>query len=349
MPQQHQQQRGKSPRRTKPKGTKSGDKVRGVRRTKSGDSVASRKKTSNKTSSGDASLRSDRTGTSRYSDNNVLQNIPKEYLSKPDKAEPILFYLPKTSSNNSNESYNSSGGNIKSNKFPNLRLLLSAAQDDIRLHRARQQAGKYRDPKLISSYKIENDQLWLTRQQRLHERELLLGKLDMERRLIVKELLEGNTAGLTAKEATAIQLARWQRALELYIYDPPTRKEDNNNDKQHRSNVSGSGDLGTIVAPVAPPFQQDQQQQNKQNLDFLQLLEKLREIIGEVRHARFFSLALSNSFSYLFRLRILTIKSCFWFFAYVYIASYYHLFTFSCDDHPSHKSFFVILLRHKGG
>jgi len=281
MPQQHQQQRGKSPRRTKPKGAKSSDKVRGVRRTKSGDSVSSRKKTSNKTNSGDGSLRSDRAGTSRYSDNNGLQNIPKEYLSKPEKAEPILFYLPKTSSNNSNESYNSSGGNIKSNKFPSLRVLLAAAQDDIRLHRARQQAGKYRDPKLISSYKIENDQLWLTRQQRLHERELLLGKLDMEQHLIVKELLEGNTAGLTAKEATAIQLARWQRALELYIYDPPTRKEDNTNDKQHRSSVSGSGDLGTIVAPVAPSIQQDQQQQNKNNLDFLQLLEKLREIIGE--------------------------------------------------------------------
>jgi len=274
MPQQHQQQRGK-----KPKGTKSGDKVRGVRRTKSGDSASSRKKPSIKTISTDVLSRSDRTGTSRYSDNNnFLQKIPKEYLSKPEKAEPILYYLPKTSSNNSNESYSSSGGNLKSNKFPSLRVLLAAAQDDIRLHRARQQAAKYRDPKLISTYKIENNQFWLTRQQRLHERELLLGKLDMERNLIIKELLDGNTAGLTAKEATAIQLARWQRALELYIYDPPTRKEDNDNDRQQRSNVSGPGEGGIIVAPNS---QQDQLQQNKQNLDFLQLLEKLREIIGE--------------------------------------------------------------------
>lgn len=282
MPQQQQQQRGKSPRRPKPKGTKSGDKIRGVRRTKSGDSISSGKKRSNKTTSVDVSLRSDRSGTSRFSDNSALQNIPKEYLSKPDKAEPILYYLPKASSNNSGESHSSSGGNVKSNKFPSLRVLLAAAHDDIRLHRARQQAGKYRDPKLISSYKIESDQSWLTRQQRLHERELLLGKLDMERNLIVKELLEGNTAGLTAKEATAIQLARWQRALELYIYDPPTRKE--NNDKQHRLASSGTSDGESLVTPGAPSVQQDQKDQDKQNFDFLQLLEKLREIIGEVRH-----------------------------------------------------------------
>lgn len=278
MPQQ--QQRGKSPRRTKPKGTKSSDKVRGVRRTKSGDSTSSRKRSSNKTSSGDASSRSERSGTSRFSDNIVLQNIPKEYLSKPEKAEPILYYLPKTSSNNSGENQSSSSGNIKSNKFPSLRVLLAAAHDDIRLHRARQQAGKFRDPKLISSYKIENDESWLTRQQRLHERDLLLGKLDMERNLIVKELLEGNTAGLTAKEATAIQLARWQRALELYIYDPPTRKENSGAEKKHRSAASASGDGGSALSA------QKDQDQKKQNLDFLQLLEKLREIIDEVRYEK---------------------------------------------------------------
>ena len=126
--------------------------------------------------------------------------------------------------------------------------------------------------------------MWLTRQQRLHERELLLGKLDMERSLIVKELLEGNTAGLTAKEATAIQLARWQRALELYVYDPPARREENANNKQNRSNASRPVDItGGAVGTVTPITQNEQQEQNKQNLEFLQLLEKLREIIGEVR------------------------------------------------------------------
>eukprot|EP00536_Pseudo-nitzschia_multiseries_P012374 jgi/Psemu1/260517/estExt_Genewise1Plus.C_4690014 len=64
----------------------------------------------------------------------------------------------------------------------------------------------------------------------------------MERNLIVKELLEGNTTGYTAKEATAIQLARWQRALELYVYDPPKRMDDKN--RQHSSNLSGAGDAG---------------------------------------------------------------------------------------------------------
>ena len=279
MPQQHQHQRGKSPRRTKPTKNKSAEKGRGVRRTKSSESLPSRKKSSNRTVNAD-STRSDRTGASKFTENsNVLQNIPKEYLSKPEKAEPILYYLPKTSNSSNNESQNTSGGNIKSNKFPSLRVLLSAAQDDIRLHRARQQAGKYRDPKMISTYKIENDQSWLTRQQRLHERDLLLGKLDMERNLIVKELVEGNTAGLTAKEATAIQLARWQRALELYIYDPPTKKEDKKDDEQQRKNKTSAVDGGQIG-------QQDQHDEKKQNLDFLQLLEKLREIIGEVRYAK---------------------------------------------------------------
>ena len=84
------------------------------------------------------------------------------------------------------------------------------------------------------------------------ERELLLGKLDMERNLIVKELLEGNTAGLTAKEATAIQLARWQRALELYIYDPPARTEKKGDDKP--------------TSPAVPSGQQDQNDEEKEDL-----------------------------------------------------------------------------------
>ena len=207
------------------------------------------------------------------SDNNVLVSIPKEYLSKPDKAEPILYYLPKIAAKTSNDGRNtsSSGNSMAKNKFPNLRFLLAAAQDDIRLHRARQQAAKYRDLKLLSTYKIESDDVWLTRQQRLHERELLLGKIDMDRNIIIKELLEGKTTGMTAKEATAIQLARWQRALELYVYDPPRT--------QLQKQQQHSSSMATTATPSGEP-QQDQQQ--KTNLDFLQLLEKLREIVIEV-------------------------------------------------------------------
>lgn len=269
--------RGKSPRRGKPKRTKSGEKD--LRRTKSGENLSrknpdSGKKSSGRTGNSDGSVRSERTSGTRYSESTqVLSNIPKEYLSKPDKAEPILYYLPKASNNNNNDSFVAAGGNIKSTSaFPSLRVLLAAAQDDIRLHRARQQAGKYRDPKLLSTYKIENDDMYLTRQQRLHERELLLGKLDMERKLILKELLEGNTSGLTAKEATAIQLARWQRALELYVYDPPNRRE-------NAGNLAGASDAGGTSGAQSTQLHTQEEQHN---LGFLHLLEKLREIIGEV-------------------------------------------------------------------
>jgi len=290
-----QQQRGKSPRRTKPKGTKSGDKD-SDRRTKSGDSDVSSSSRGGggggggggRKKSDDISLRSERSSLKNSnSDYNVLVSIPKEYLSKPDKAEPILYYLPKTAAKNNsngNDGHNTSGSgnNMTKNKFPNLRVLLAAAQDDIRLHRARQQAAKYRDPKLLSTYKIESDEIWLTCQQRLHERELLLGKIDMDRNIIIKELLEGKTTGMTANEATAIQLARWQRALELYVYDPPARSNNNNNNNnQQFSNAAAAGD--TAASTQQQQQEQQQQQKNKQNLDFLQLLEKLREIITEVR------------------------------------------------------------------
>ncbi|MGK3756414.1 MAG: hypothetical protein ACI8RD_008725 [Bacillariaceae sp.] len=275
-----QQQRGKSPRRTKPKGTKSGDKD-SDRRTKSGDSDVSSSSRGGggggggRKKSDDISLRSERSSLKNSnSDYNVLVSIPKEYLSKPDKAEPILYYLPKTAAKNNsngNDGHNTSGSgnNMTKNKFPNLRVLLAAAQDDIRLHRARQQAAKYRDPKLLSTYKIESDEIWLTCQQRLHERELLLGKIDMDRNIIIKELLEGKTTGMTANEATAIQLARWQRALELYVYDPPRTQLE----KQQPSSMA------TTATPSGEPQQYKEQ---KSNLDFLQLLEKLREIVIEV-------------------------------------------------------------------
>jgi hypothetical protein len=267
-------------------------------------------------SANESSTRSERTGSGRYSSgnnrntDNVLEYIPHEYLSRPDKAEPALFYLPKMVlssgmagvSNSSITPSNAPGGaagadpaaaassgvstkTSSSSKFPNLRVLLAAAEDDVRLHRARQQAGRNRDPKLLQTYKIETDTSWLARQGRLNERDLLLGKLDTERHVILKELLEGNTSGLTAKEATAIQLARWQRALELYVYDPPVRNSISSNNAMITATAAGTagGAGGGAGEATKGPGGGQKKQQQLTNLDFLGLLEKLMETSAEVR------------------------------------------------------------------
>eukprot|EP00529_Nitzschia_sp_RCC80_P009801 CAMPEP_0113445046 /NCGR_PEP_ID=MMETSP0014_2-20120614/2982_1 /TAXON_ID=2857 /ORGANISM="Nitzschia sp." /LENGTH=787 /DNA_ID=CAMNT_0000336081 /DNA_START=345 /DNA_END=2705 /DNA_ORIENTATION=+ /assembly_acc=CAM_ASM_000159 len=203
---------------------------------------------------------------------NVFDTIPTEYVKRPLEAEPVLHYLPKLVASHSAASSGGGGGSSSNKssvaKFPNLRLLLASAEDDIRLHRARQQAGLNRDKTLLKTYKIETDQQWLARQQRLNERDLLLGKLDTERMVILKDLLQGTTTGLTAKEATAIQLARWQRALELYVYNPPQTKKNNMSAAAAGSN-SGD-DTGQSDKNVIP-----------RNIDFLELLEKLMSTSAE--------------------------------------------------------------------
>lgn len=193
---------------------------------------------------------------------NVLEVIPQEYLFDPNTAEPMLHFLPKMMAGSAAASSTSPSGSGKNAgpassagatniKFPNLRVLLAAAEDDIRLHRARKQAGKNHDVSLLRTYKIETDSAWLARQQRLNERELMLSKLDTERTMIMKEL-QTDTKGLTAQEKTQVQLARWQRALELYVYT-----------------------INNLQQPLS-----NRDIQN--NLDFLELLEKLLEGIAEV-------------------------------------------------------------------
>jgi hypothetical protein len=106
---------------------------------------------------------------------------------------------------------------------------------------------------------LETDPLWLARQQRLNERLLTLTKLDNQRLVIFKDL-QASITGLTAQEKTQVQLARWQRALELFVYAPPTttKKED--------------------AAQAISTF-------GKQNeLDLWGLLEKLLDGISEVSY-----------------------------------------------------------------
>jgi hypothetical protein len=197
--------------------------------------------TSKKTSRVDASNRSEDRTVSQSVDL-VYDQIPQEYIFDPVNAEPILYYLPKamalanatstddyqrkSSDKSSGRKGTSATANASGIKFPNFRLLLSAAEDDIRLHRARVQAGKAHDASLLRSYKIETDITWLARQQRLNERMLMLSKLDTEREIILNELRQESTVrGLTTAEKTQVQLARWQRALELFVYSPPDKKK----------------------------------------------------------------------------------------------------------------------------
>lgn len=216
----------------------------------------------------------------------VYDQIPQEYIFDPVNAEPILYYLPKAmalanttstddyqrkSSDKSGRKVPSATANASGIKFPNFRLLLSAAEDDIRLHRARVQAGKAHDASLLRSYKIETDIAWLARQQRLNERMLMLSKLDTEREIILNELRQENTVrGLTAAEKTQVQLARWQRALELFVYSPPVKKK-----LVDKSITSSQPPPGPGGIPG-----------DKKDLELLGLMENLLEGIAEVRREK---------------------------------------------------------------
>jgi hypothetical protein len=214
--------RGKSPRRDAKDNEKSpkakSPSRRGVKKEES-PNKKNMKKNKNRS---DHSTRSDASST--ITGENVLEVIPPEYYRNP---EPMLYYLPKMvhQSERTTSSSTNGKGQLASLKFPSLRVLLQAAEDDIRLHRARIQAAKARDPSLLRSYKLETDANWLLRQQRLNERELMLSKLDTERTMILKEL-NSETKGLTATEKTQVQLARWQRLLELYVYTPQNSDQD---------------------------------------------------------------------------------------------------------------------------
>ena len=209
--------RGKSPKRDKSPSTRKGKKKELDDPSKK--TVSSGGKTKKTTKMSDSSVRSEHSAS--ITPENVLDVIPQEYYRNP---EPLLHYLPKMVNQSKREKVSNSKGQLASSKFPNLRVLLQAAEDDIRLHRARLQAAKARDASLLRSYKIETDQNWLARQQRLNERELMLSKLDTERAMILKELTT-ETKGLTNQEKTQVQLARWQRLLDLYVYMPQNNDE----------------------------------------------------------------------------------------------------------------------------
>lgn len=207
---------------------------------------------------------------------NVLEVLPSDYVvkhaasssSSSSNVEPVLYHLPKLAAGTTAAAAASSGGTTTT--FPNLRVLMAAAQEDIRLHRARQQAAKERDLRHLKHYQLEQDQLWLARQQRLNERALLWQELLTQGPRIWKDLQEGPNPkqGLTAHEATQVQLARWQRALEYYVYSPKIGST---------TTTVGSTPTSTTSTTVTP-----KQPTTTEALGMLELLEHLSEGVAEV-------------------------------------------------------------------
>ena len=138
-----------------------------------------------------------------------LKVIPDEYRKHGFDTEPMLHYLT-----------------LQAEDEPSLAILLDAAQQDIRLHQARIKAAQQNDPSLLASYDFTEDPLWKDRQEKKKDRLSNMEELQKEAREILqnlkKETVEKNKSKeiLTGTEQIQLKLARWQQALELYVYAP---------------------------------------------------------------------------------------------------------------------------------
>lgn len=130
-----------------------------------------------------------------------LEHIPEEYRKHGVDTEPILHYIR------------------EKNDEEDLDALLEAAQSDVRLHQARIRAAAANDTALLRSYNFMLDPMYLSRQERKIGRVEVVELLTKEARTILRELDE-DKKNLTPEERTQVKLARWQRALELYVYCP---------------------------------------------------------------------------------------------------------------------------------
>jgi len=135
--------------------------------------------------------------------------LPEEFLYNPKQASPILHFLPKLLADARQQDID---------VIP-LDALLQAADEDIRLHRARVKAGMERDNRLVRTYQLEQDQQYQERTKRLDDRAAKIEDLEKNAETIVRELDETQESrGLTQAERTQLQLEKWQRALELYVH-----------------------------------------------------------------------------------------------------------------------------------
>lgn len=153
---------------------------------------------------------------------NIHETLPSEYLCNPKTTEPILYYLPRLLLAIQEEQSAAAATTTSTQPPPQpvtLRELLRAAAGDVRLHRARVQAGLRHDTKLIRTYQLDTDPDHVARVKRAEERVAAQEDLQQQAEAILQELADSHAAkGLTVTEKQQLQLARWQRALELYVY-----------------------------------------------------------------------------------------------------------------------------------
>ncbi|MEM7496165.1 MAG: hypothetical protein AAF471_08710, partial [Myxococcota bacterium] len=178
----------------------------------------------------------------------IYDYIPKSYQYNPATAEPILSHLPRTLENLqrqakqtaavtiSNQEKLITTGQAVANTFPpvsaataptgaTLRALLNSAEDDVRLHRARAKAAMEQDLRRLRTYRLENDPQWVKRKEILEERNTIIDQLQTDAQTIWNDL-QGDDGKrkkeleFTAAERQSLQLARWQKALELFVYCP---------------------------------------------------------------------------------------------------------------------------------
>lgn len=135
------------------------------------------------------------------SDYDPLENIPEEYRNHGVDTEPMLHYIRER------------------NEDEDLERLLEAAQRDVRLHQARIKAAAANDTSLLAEYDFTKDPHFIARQDRQRIRMEDVKSLTSEANKIICELDE-DKKNLTHTERTQVKLARWQRALELYVYCP---------------------------------------------------------------------------------------------------------------------------------
>ena len=152
--------------------------------------------------------------------NKTLDALPPTFLENPRQADPVLYYLPRLLSNMST--------NINTEDEDEMLLdlpkLLSAAQDDVRLHRGRVQAGLKKDARLIRSYTLEKDPIYRERQERMEERHNQVEELSHKSPEIMAQLAadSGQKAkGKTQAEMTQLHLEHWQEALKVYVHCQP--------------------------------------------------------------------------------------------------------------------------------
>ena len=134
-------------------------------------------------------------------DYDPLEVIPEEYRKHGVDTEPMLYYIRQKT------------------EEEELDVLLEAAQLDVRLHQARIRASLLNNPTLLATYDFTQDPAYMARQDRKKERIAVIENLSKQANIILKELDE-EKKNLTPAERTQVKLARWQRALELYVYCP---------------------------------------------------------------------------------------------------------------------------------